>query len=431
MGVSVSLSTADLTAVPGERAGCEVLVTNTGTVVDHLTLEVVGELSGWATVEPATLNLFPGEEGTVELVLNPPRSAAVRAGPVDFGLRVHSQEDEQGSTVAEGVVTVAAFTELAAELVPRTARGSRSARYELAVDNLGNHQLPVQVFAEDPDDQLRLRVEPESWQAEPGSATFLRVRARPRRRFLRGPNRTIPFQVQVFGGGETVELDGTMLQEQLLPRWLLPAAAVLLAAEVTILVLYFTVLRPHVTTAARDAAAAAAKSEVDAHRAELSPTLAAAQRKADQAGELAKVAAKAAGVDQKVIDQIHPPPLTLGPAHPGGQTGGPATDFRIQTAVPPGKSGTAEKKIEDGKVLALTDIILQNPGADTGTLELRRDDDVLLRVNLENFRDLDYHFVRPIEFGPKSRVVLAVDCRNTGGPCSAAAYVTGNTRSTG
>ncbi|WP_086821741.1 hypothetical protein [Allokutzneria sp. NRRL B-24872] len=431
MGVSVSLATAELSVEPGEPTVCEVVVVNTGTVVDHLDLSVVGDIDCWARVEPTTLNLFPNQEATVELVLEPPRSAEVLAGSVVFGVRVASQEDVDGSAVAEGVVTVKAFTELDAELVPRTAHGRRSARHELAVDNRGNKTVLVQVFAEDPDDQLKVRALPESFEAPPGSATFLKLKVRPRRRFLRGPNRTIPFQVHVCAEDDRVDLDGTMVQEQLLPPWLLPALLAVVTGAATLLVLYFTVLKPNVTTAAREAAAGAAKNAVDGHRAELSPTLAAVQRKADQADRLAEVAAKAAGVDPKVIEDIQASATPTPTPAPGGgtATGGLATDFRIQTSVQPGKSGTAVKKVEDDRVLALTDIILQNPGADTGTLELRRGENVLLRVNLENFRDLDYHFVRPIEFGPKSQVVLSVDCRNPiPAPCTAAAYFTGNTR---
>jgi hypothetical protein len=84
-------------------------------------------------------------------------------------------------------------------------------------------------------------------------------------------------------------------------------------------------------------------------------------------------------------------------------------------------------KVEDGKTLSLTDILLQNPAGDTGLLEVRRGDAVILRVNLANFRDLDYHFVSAVVFRAGDDLVFAISCANPNpGPnCTPAAYFSG------
>ena len=47
----------------------------------------------------------------------PPRSADVVAGQVPFGVRVFSSEDPSGSVVEEGVIDVAPFVDVTAEMV--------------------------------------------------------------------------------------------------------------------------------------------------------------------------------------------------------------------------------------------------------------------------------------------------------------------------
>jgi len=68
------------------------------------------------------------------------------------------------------------------------------------------------------------------------------------------------------------------------------------------------------------------------------------------------------------------------------------------------------------KTLVVTDLILQNPRGDTGTLRLLRDSggtkNVLLEVGLSNFRDLDHHWLQAWRFQPGEKIVLAVSCQN-------------------
>ncbi|MDQ3029804.1 MAG: hypothetical protein M3R09_07225 [Actinomycetota bacterium] len=64
--------------------------------------------------------------------------------------------------------------------------------------------------------------------------------------------------------------------------------------------------------------------------------------------------------------------------------------------------------------------MLQNPFGDSGILRIIREvsregedpeQTVLLEVGLNNFRDLDYHFVQPLRFQPGETIVLAVNCQ--------------------
>ncbi|MHB8893341.1 MAG: COG1470 family protein, partial [Candidatus Limnocylindrales bacterium] len=135
MGASVTLVTPAVAVEPGQSVSVEVRIRNTGTVVDEFVLDVLGDAAGWAAVEPGSVSLFPGAEGTAKAVFSPPRASGTPAGHVPFGLRARSREDPAGSAVEEGSVEVGAFQEPYAELVPRTSRGSSSGSHDLAVDN--------------------------------------------------------------------------------------------------------------------------------------------------------------------------------------------------------------------------------------------------------------------------------------------------------
>ncbi|HEY0806657.1 MAG TPA: hypothetical protein VGD84_16405, partial [Pseudonocardiaceae bacterium] len=252
MALSATLNSPVLTVTPGDLATCDILVRNTGQVVDQYALGLLGDAQEWATVEPPVLNLYPGEAGTARVTFSPPKSSKVHAGMVPFGLRIASREDPHGSRVEEGQVEVLPFEDVQAELVPHVSSGRRSARYDIAVDNHGNHPVDVELFAEDPNDQLRFRMTRTAVTVAPGTATLIRFQARPRKGFLRGQDKSHPFVLVVAPHNvEPVNADGAMVQQPLLPRWLLPALAALLAVILILVVLWFTLFKPVIASTAR------------------------------------------------------------------------------------------------------------------------------------------------------------------------------------
>jgi hypothetical protein len=73
--------------------------------------------------------------------------------------------------------------------------------------------------------------------------------------------------------------------------------------------------------------------------------------------------------------------------------------------------------------------VFENSAGDTGTFRVLRGNDILFEEGLNNFRDLDYHFVTPIIVDPASgqNLTIAVACQTTvnNGPCTASAYFAG------
>ncbi len=417
MGASAALiDNTVISVTPGGDASCEVKVRNTGDVVDEFTFQVLGTTAGWATVEPTALSLFPGGEGTAKVVFRPPRKPDTPAGYVPFGIKVISNEEPDGSVVVESAVDVAPFSALMADLVPRTSRGRFTGRHQISISNRGNQQLAPLLGATDPDDLLKFD-HPADVEVAPGTASFAKLRAKPRNRFWWRPAEPHPFTVVAEAAGEApITLQGNMLQEPIIPRWLPKALAVLAALALV----WFFLLKPSIESTARDAVQdPITKLNVDLARE--ADTNEAQQGELNQQSTGEDKQNKDIGEIKQQLNQVQPAP-------------GSTFDHRLQ--VDCGTSCVAPYTVPKKKQLSVTDIVLQNPKGDTGTLTLLRDDAVLLQVALENFRDLDYHFISPWIFKGGEKLTLDVACKNTaeaGGTsaaCSPAVTFTGTLQST-
>ncbi|MBB4910205.1 COG1470 family protein [Actinophytocola algeriensis] len=425
MGATTSLANRQLSVTPGQAVEATVLVRNNGTLVDQFTLDIVGDSREWSEVTPRVMNLMPGQDGEATVRFEPPRNSSVPAGQVPFGVRVISREDPPNSSVAEGAVDVEPFMDLQLELSPKSSRCRTKAVHEVVVENSGNYPIPVEVITNDPEEQLKLSLDHSALTVQPGTSAFLKLKAKPYDRFLRGADKRLPFGVTAIAPDQPpVNMDGTVVQQQMLPKWLLPAAVAVLAAAVVLAVLWFTLVKPTVQTAAREAGKAAAEEA----QAELQEQANLAERRAVAAEEKANAA-------EKKVDEMA---ANGGPgdgAAGGGARGattddqgvdisdGTAVDFRITTdadaqadpaefesfAVPNGA-------IPPDKTLVLTDIILQNPRGDSGTLAIKRGDDVLYATGLQNFRDMDFHFLEPWTFSPDQPLTVEVSCQLPGAP---------------
>ena len=433
MGAITSLENTRLAVSPGERITCSVHIRNDGSVVDQFAIDILGKPHGWATVEPRVVNLMPGDVTAVTVTFAPPRSPDVPAGETHFAVQVKSQEDPQGSVVDEGSIEIAAFTELRAELAPTTSHGRRGARHDLIIDNLGNHPAEVELLASDQENRLKFRFRQDTLTAEPGRAVFMPLRVRPEKRFLRGPERKHPFQAQVLTTGtEPVTADGMMIQQQLLPKWLLPVLALLLALVILAVTLWFTVFKPTVQSMARQAAAAQVSPAASAASA-AQKQAASAQQQAAQAQDAAAAAQKAAGLTPV------PTPKPNGGGFGGSVGGGidPSawnpTAFRIvassaQTANPNAfPAFTQSPPRPANKSMLITDLIIENAAGDAGLIRVQKGDTILLEEGLQNFRSKDYHLGQAWLFGPDEELRITLNCQTAaaGGKCNDAVHFSG------
>ncbi len=421
MGASATLSQPSAAVDPGGQATVEIKVKNTGTVVDQFAIEVLGDTSAWATADPPTLSLFPDAEGTARVVFRPPRTSSVHAGTQPFGVMVRSHEDPQGSVVEEGTLQIGPFFDSGVELIPRTSRGSRGGRHDLALDNRGNVTLQAALEASDPDKLVRFEFDPPSAFVDPGQAGFAKVRVKPNQTFWRGLPKSHPFQVVVQPeGGSPLTADGNFLQEAILPPWFMRALIALIALVVGAVLLWLLVLQPSMKSSAEQAlkdfgftpqpgSSAAGGGGGGGGGASPSPT---------------------AGPSPSPEVSASPSPSPAGSASPGASAPASPTPTPVQVSPPPvgvqapvaGRLDQTQSALKPGGTLFITDLVFSNPTGASGDLILQRDAEQLLVLRLDNFRDLDFHFVTPITVNKGQTLRLVPKCTTA---CAPAVFYSG------
>jgi hypothetical protein len=426
MPVSASLTVARVDVVPGGTATVELTVRNTGAVVDEFRIEVLGSAAEYITPSPAIVPLFPGASAPVVLTIAPSRSSDVAAGELDVAVKVVSREDPDGTAVEEFLLVVAGFDNPDAELIPRVVRGGRSAKVRVAIDNHGNRRTQRTVTATDGEHALRFRAEPTAVAVEPGRAEFIDVIIKPEKTFLRGAEKTIPYRVRLDDGTAAIQLDGTYVQTPLLPRWLVRLLGLLLALLLLLLLLWQFALKPVIKSAARAAATAQVDQAADKAAKEVAQAIIpnASIPSSPGGGATTTVPGGSSGGDAGGDSPGSPGGPSAGESSGGGGgddgRGGAAVDKRLTVEAAAGQTVASEdwNPAGDGGRFSLTDVVLQNPNGDAGSLRVKRGDEVLFESALENFRDLDFHFVAPyIVAGQPLRI--EVTCRNAEGgqPC--------------
>ncbi|EST37004.1 hypothetical protein N566_15350 [Streptomycetaceae bacterium MP113-05] len=386
---------------------------NSGSTVEECRFEVVGPCAEWTTAEPESLSLYPGSSGDAVLKLRPPRSPEIEPGRMPLGLRVVPTSDPGGVVIPESSVTVLPFTEVTADLVPRTSSGSWRGRHKVAVDSLGNIPTTVQLVAQAASERVRLEfVDPETVVA-PGEAKFVPLRVRSTQRIWRGVPATHPFQVTVTPAvpedgapHQPVLLDGSYEQTPVLPAWLPRAlfAAVLVAALLT--GLWFTVLRPGVESAAREAVTPEAIRE--AVNDTVKPTDGGASGGPSGATGTEETQGSG-GTNAGESDKPEP-------GEPGGPAASKSARVKVEDSVGGGATKVTALEVPPNSTFALTDIVVQNPQGDAGSLVVTSEGGELLNLSMENFRASDYHFVTPIQVTGNDAVTVVVECRKVGRP---------------
>lgn len=383
-----------------------VQVHNTSDIVQAYNLEPLGILARYATVEPPVLRLYPGTSGQAQVTLVVPRSGEVSAGQYPFGVKVTPTEAPAESVTQETTIEVLPYLDTTAELIPRTSRGRKGAIHDLAVDNRGNVPVRFVVAGIDPNQALAFEVKPQSFEIGPGEARFTELRVKPLQRFWRGPDRTHQFSVNVTPeGGAEVVLAGSHLQEARIPKWFWRALLWLLMLLLLLVALWLLLLRPAIETAAKDA--------VDEDVAAAQEAAGQADEQAQQAGQAAGAAQEAAGQAQQTVDDVReeldldkiPPKIVI-----------TSTSERLDVTPAEGATATDSFGLAADTSMTISDLVFENTQGDFGIAEFLVDGQIVLRLALENFRSIDYHFVTPLAVEPGGTVALRVTCRSPGKP---------------
>ncbi|MFI0815888.1 ricin-type beta-trefoil lectin domain protein [Streptomyces sp. NPDC021098] len=256
MSIWTSLEPESAPVEAGGSTTVTLRLRNTADVVEEYRVVPVGDPSLWCSVEPATLRLYPGATGSVELTFSPPRSPEAHAGANPYGVQIVPTENPELTTVVEGNLTIAPFVEAKAELLPPTTRGRFRARPKLAVDNYGNTKLTASLSGRDQGSALEFDVRPGAVQIEPGRAAFVKVGLRPSNILWTGQKESHALTVAVQRSAATpIDVAGTFVQRPVFPRWLFGLGAFALVLAVAFVGLWLSIDRTPASQARQVASA--------------------------------------------------------------------------------------------------------------------------------------------------------------------------------
>ena len=407
MSTAATLDSPSVRLEAGDEVVVPLQIRNNGEIVEGYKIEVVGSPAAWAVVEPPEISLYPGSATTATVTFRPPRSYDVPAGEQQFGVVVIPTEHPDEAVVPEGVVEILPFLETVAELVPRTSQGARSGLHQVAVDNRGNVPVTAVLDGTDEGQRLNMKFAAPAVTVGPGEAQFVKVRVKPRKRLWRGAPITHPFVITVAPQESSpVELSGTYVQQPLIPKWLPKLLLALLALLLLLLALWFLLLKPTIESQAKEAADEA-----------VAPAAAAAEEAAQGAQQAEQAANQSAGDAQESEDIARD---FIGKPRANPVLSRP---FFTRLNVPSDQTPSSEDTfvVPADNTLEITDMVLSNPQGDFGRVQLQLGGTTLFDVALENFRDLDYHFVSPISAAGGQPLTMNVDCRVPGRPPGAPA----------
>ncbi|MDA4896040.1 hydrogenase expression protein, partial [Streptomyces sp. MS2A] len=161
-------------------------------------------------------------------------------------------EHPDAVTVPEGNLTITAFTEVRAELVPPTVKGRFRGRPRLAVDNLGNTKVTASVAGSDTGDHLSYEVRPSNVQIEPGRAAFVETTLKPKQIIWFGAKEERPYKLAVRRSGvDPTDVEGTYVQRGFLPRWLATFLGIFTALALAFVMIWIA-YKPQVRTSATE-----------------------------------------------------------------------------------------------------------------------------------------------------------------------------------
>lgn len=228
VGVRATLADEVVPVDPGATGSTTLTVHNTGTQVEGFTMALSGPAAAWSTAEPAEVSVYPEQAATVTLRFAPPRAPSCPAGRAWYVVRLDSTVHRGLSVTANGAVSVGAYHDVAAELVPASSSGRGTTTHQVVLDNRGNVVERARLAATDDEGLFRLELGRTAVELPPGRVGVpLSVRA-PRRWF--GRSRPVPIHAQVAldSGGTPVRVDGVRHVVPVFPSWA-PVAAVLAA----------------------------------------------------------------------------------------------------------------------------------------------------------------------------------------------------------
>ncbi|HEV2471623.1 MAG TPA: hypothetical protein VGS41_03095, partial [Chthonomonadales bacterium] len=195
--ISVALSQPDLAIEPGATAHVVVTMANRQEEQDRISLEVEGVDVEWYSIPVSAVNVPPGGQAEARINFRVARASENLAGSYPFLVRAQALETG-AQAVAQGTLIVKPFSALQVEISPRRATATffhPLNDFEVSVQNLGNVEETLDLYASDPEDGCAYEFDEEHVALKAGQSQLVLLAARPRISALIGGARLYGFTV--------------------------------------------------------------------------------------------------------------------------------------------------------------------------------------------------------------------------------------------
>lgn len=404
--VYAELSSSAIVVSPGGEEVERLTIRNLGTTTESYAVVPLGICAGWTLIDPPTLTLFPGEEQTLKVTLRPPRSPSVAAGDSVLALRIvpHGQPDD--AATIEASLTVLSFAQRRLSVLQPVQRARRRATYDIVLENQGNAQASCRLVLADAAGHLIGRFDPPSIGVDPGQNATSQVRVTAKGLRWTGGTQTLPFTIEAAQDGfAPADTTATLLQPTILSRRTVGGLAMVVAALIGVGAAWSWVVRPAIDDAAADAVGQLVIDTV-------APT-------------------DTIDISDDPDDSVPPDDSTpvTAPDVDASDAGTPIS-FRMSITSVVGGTAAEEFVPRRNQQVEITDIVLQNPNEDSGTLTISNDGETLLVFQLVDL--LSYEPIElqtPIVVSPGTPLTVTVSCTSAGdattGVCNPAVFFSG------
>lgn len=401
MVAQAQFSATDVQIQPGEVETLSLTLFNLDDHTETFTLVPSGLVAGWVRLSPPVVTLFGGSHEVITVTLRPPLLASTAAGPAPLTVRIIPQEEPDDVTIAETTVQIGAFHDRRIQVLQPVLRARRRATFEFLIENHGNMQASCRLHLIDTTQRLDGDFDPPAVGVEPGAKSLVRLRLKSLHRQWSSGSRTLPYSIEADQQGfPTATANATFVQTSLMPERLGRKVFAAVAFVGLLVGSWFALIKPAAEHAARDA----------------------------MKGQTPVV------VPTTLPGQQTPTDSTLAPNNsvPVNNSAAGAQPFnhRLEVKVALSASGSDQYVVPTGKVLRVTDVVLQNPNLDTGPATLSNNDAVLVPWRLENATGNDsLPLVSPLVFTAGDKVTFQFTCASVGdaptGTCVPAVLLSG------
>ena len=382
MAAQAWFSLDQVDVAPGSTVVLQMTVVNLADTTDAFVLTPSGLAAAWTTIEPATLTLFGGTQQVVAVEVRPPMLPSTTAGPTLLAVRIVPHSDPDDVRGAETTIVIGGSHSRRLDVLQPAQRGRLGATFEMMLENRGNTPASCRLRVIDPSGRVEGEFDPPAAGVEPGASTLIRLKLRTKGLQWERRARTLPFRIDADQtGSPTATAEATFVQMPMVPERLVGRLVAAVGALAVIAACWVTIVKPAIRDAADDAVAQA----------------------------------------RQATGSTVANPDDTGPTNDSVASTLPTVDTGQPTAIPfapiAAQGETVEQRyaVPAGQVLQVTDLIVQNPNADQGTLTIQRNEVVLFTYRLDNiFGDVGVPLVTPIEFLTGQDLVIVVTCVGVG-----------------